>query len=41
MTVATVDKVLDEVRPILMADGGDVEVREQPGPHVAAAAVDG
>lgn len=33
MTVATVDKVLDEVRPVLMADGGDVEVRRGgPGP---------
>lgn len=26
MTIETVDRALDEVRPYLMADGGDVEV---------------
>ena len=30
MTPEAVDKALDEVRPYLIADGGNVEVRAEP-----------
>ena len=34
LTVANVETVLDEMRPYLMADGGNVEVVELDGPIV-------
>ena len=34
LTLENVEKVLDELRPFLMADGGNVEVVEQDGPIV-------
>ena len=34
LTVENVEKVLDELRPFLMADGGNVEVVELDGPIV-------
>ncbi len=34
LTVENVEKVLDELRPLLMADGGNVEVVELDGPIV-------
>ena len=34
LTVDNVEKVLDELRPFLMADGGNVEVVEIDGPIV-------
>ena len=34
LTLENVEKVLDELRPFLMADGGDVEVVELDGPIV-------
>ena len=32
LTLENVEKVLDELRPFLMADGGNVEVVELDGP---------
>ena len=34
LTLENVDKVLDELRPFLMADGGNVEIVEIDGPIV-------
>ena len=34
LTIENVEKVLDELRPFLMADGGNVEVVEIDGPIV-------
>ena len=34
LTEANVEKVLDELRPFLMADGGNVEIVEIDGPIV-------
>lgn len=34
LTVANVERVLDELRPYLMADGGNVEIVEIDGPVV-------
>ena len=34
LTLENVEKVLDELRPFLMADGGNVEVVELDGPSV-------
>ncbi len=34
LTIANVERVLDELRPYLMADGGNVEVVEIDGPVV-------
>ena len=34
LTLENVEKVLDELRPFLMADGGNVEVVELDGPIV-------
>ena len=34
LTIENVEKVLDELRPFLMADGGNVEVVELDGPIV-------
>lgn len=34
LTIENVEKVLDELRPFLMADGGNVEVVELDGPVV-------
>ena len=34
LTLENVEKVLDELRPFLMADGGNVEVVELDGPTV-------
>ena len=34
LTLENVEKVLDELRPFLMADGGNVEVVELDGPNV-------
>ena len=34
LTLENVEKVLDELRPFLMADGGNVEVGELDGPIV-------
>ena len=34
LTVANVERVLDELRPYLMADGGNVEIVEIDGPIV-------
>ena len=34
LTLENVEKVLDELRPVLMADGGNVEVVELDGPIV-------
>ncbi|MEB3190781.1 MAG: NifU family protein [Snowella sp.] len=34
LTVANVETVLDEMRPYLMADGGNVEIVELDGPIV-------
>ena len=34
LTLENVEKVLDELRPFLMADGGNVEVAELDGPIV-------
>ena len=34
LTIENVEKVLDELRPFLMADGGNVEVVEIDGPVV-------
>ena len=34
LTLENVEKVLDELRPFLMADGGNVEVVEIDGPIV-------
>ena len=34
LTLENVEKVLDELRPFLMADGGNVEVEELDGPIV-------
>ena len=34
LTLESVEKVLDELRPFLMADGGNVEVVELDGPIV-------
>ena len=34
LTLDNVEKVLDELRPFLMADGGNVEVVEIGGPNV-------
>ena len=34
LTIENVEKVLDELRPFLMADGGSVEVVELDGPIV-------
>ena len=34
LTTENVEKVLDELRPFLMADGGNVEIAEIDGPIV-------
>ncbi len=34
LTIANVERVLDELRPYLMADGGNVEIVELDGPVV-------
>lgn len=34
LTLENVEKVLDELRPYLMADGGNVQVKEIDGPIV-------
>ena len=34
LTTSNVEKVLDELRPFLMADGGNVEIAEIDGPVV-------